>query len=86
MTIDPTTADFTFAVDERSIGFVLDEDIYPRDCIYGAAYLFVDRCWIFLDRPGDRQVQVRLRAKDEQHAEVLAELAGEFANELLTHG
>jgi His-Xaa-Ser system protein HxsD len=66
------------------VAFLVDEELYPLDAIYGAAYLFVDRCWLFLDRPTDRQVRVRLRSKDAEPAEgVLDALAGEFANELL---
>ncbi|MCB9759234.1 MAG: His-Xaa-Ser system protein HxsD [Alphaproteobacteria bacterium] len=74
-----------YALDERQVSFVLSEDIYPRDAIYGAAYLFVDRCYLFLSRPADREVGVRLRLKTAQEAseEALEALAGEFANELL---
>jgi len=78
------TATFHYDVDGRTVAVVIDEELYPLDAIYGAAYLFVDRCWLFLDRPGDKQVQVRLRSKDaEPSADVLDALAGEFANELL---
>lgn len=74
----------TYAEDGRRVSFVVDESIYPRDAIYGAAYLFVDRCWLYLDRPSDGKVEVRLTAKDaEISEETLEALAGEFANELL---
>jgi His-Xaa-Ser system protein HxsD len=79
----PSTASFTFAVDERSVGLLLSEDLYPLDAIYGAAYLFVDRCYVFLDRPGDKQVQVRFRAKSDAADVDLEALAGEFCNEVL---
>ncbi len=70
---------------ERRVRFVIDEDIYPRDAIYGAAYLFVDRAYLFLDRPADRRVGVQLRPKagGAIGEEDLSALAGEFANELL---
>ena len=77
------TARFTFSLDERSLALLLDEGLYPLDAIYGAAYLFVDRCYVFLDRPGDQQVQVRLRSKSDSTEQDLEALAGEFANELL---
>lgn len=81
---EPNTATFHYAADDRSVAFVLDEDLYPLDAIYGASYLFVDRCWLFLDRPADGRVQVRLRTKaDQAAAGELDQLAGEFANELL---
>jgi His-Xaa-Ser system protein HxsD len=41
----------------------LDETLYPKDAIYGAAYVFIDRCYVHLDRAADRRIQVTLRAK-----------------------
>ncbi len=81
----PETRELIFELAERRVSFTLDEDLYPRDAIYGAAYLFVDRCYIFLDKPTDRQVEVRLRTKPGTDADeaALEALAGEFANELL---
>lgn len=77
------TVDFQFELADREIRFVIDEQLYPRDAVYGAAYVFVDRCYVFLDRPADRKVAVRLRAKGGATAADLEALAGEFANELL---
>ena len=52
--------------------------------MYGAAYLFVDRCWVYLTRPQDGVVGVNLKSKsDDVDEAALDELAGEFANELL---
>jgi His-Xaa-Ser system protein HxsD len=79
----PTHADFVYTVDGRSVGLLLDEDLYPRDAIYGAAYLFVDRAYVFLERPAERRVQVRLRAKESATPEQVDAIAGEFCNELL---
>jgi len=76
-------AELTYELDDRRVSFVVDEELYPRDAIYGAAYLFVDRCWVFLDKPADRKVSIRLKAKTPVEAAVLEALAGEFANELL---
>ena len=77
--------ELTYRADERRVAFVVDEEIYPRDAIYGAAYLFVDRCYLFLGRPSDRQIEVRLKPKSagEVTDATLDALAGEFANELL---
>jgi len=82
---EDTLEELQYSEDGRRVSFVIDEDIYPRDAIYGAAYLFVDRCWLFLARPADRQVEVRLKPKsaDGTTEETLQALAGEFANELL---
>jgi His-Xaa-Ser system protein HxsD len=61
----------------------VDESVYDLDVVMGAAYLFVDRCWVFLDRPADRQVQVVLRTREPATRTGLDTLVGEFANELL---
>ena len=72
-----------YLLDERRVVFVVDEDLFPMDAIYGAAYRFVDRCWLHLRRPADRQVEVRLKAKGATTGLELEALAGEFGNELL---
>lgn len=70
-------------MDARRVVFTLDEALYPRDAIYGAAYLFVDRCFVFMTRPAEEKVEVRLKSKEEADQAALEALAGEFANELL---
>ncbi|MDP2311163.1 MAG: His-Xaa-Ser system protein HxsD [Pseudomonadota bacterium] len=81
MTIEPNG--LTTEVGARRVSFVVDESIYALDTIQGAAYLFLDRCYVFLDRPADQRVAVVLKSKDEADHEALEALAGEFANELL---
>ena len=68
---------------DRRVRFTVNEELYDLDVIQGAAYLFLDRCYVFLDRPADRRVEVVLRAKGEADTAALEALAGEFANELL---
>ncbi len=75
--------DFTFQLGEREVSFDLDEELYSLDAIYGAAYLFVDRCYVFLARPADQTVRVRLRSQAAAEEDALKALAGLFANELL---
>lgn len=70
-------------VDERRARFTIDESIYALDVVMGAAYLFIDKVYVFLDRGGDRQVIVSLRSRAAASAEELEALAGQFANELL---
>lgn len=72
--------ELVYTTDGKRVSFVVDEEVYPRDAVYGAAYLFVDRCYVFLTRPADDKVEVRLKPKEEGDLEALA---GEFANELL---
>lgn len=75
--------ELTWHEDGRRISFTLNEELYPREAILGAAYLFVDRCFIFLTRPGDTLVDVRLKSKEPSSPEQLEILAGDFANALL---
>lgn len=75
--------DFQFQLSEREISFELDEQVYALDAVYGTAYLFIDRCYVFLSRPADQRVSVRLRTKGTASEAELEALAGEFANELL---
>jgi His-Xaa-Ser system protein HxsD len=70
-------------VSERRVRFTIDESIYAIDVVMGAAYLFIDRCYVFLDRGGDREVVVSLRARQPVEVAELEALAGQFANELL---
>lgn len=76
--------ELTYLTDGRRVSFTLDEAIYPRDAVYGAAYIFVDRAYVFMTRPADDRIEVRLKPKaaDADKA-ALGALAGEFANELL---
>jgi His-Xaa-Ser system protein HxsD len=76
-------ADFEYELSDRQIRFVIDEQLYPRDAIYGATYIFIDRCYVLLDRPSDQKVAVRLRTKAAATEAELEALAGELANELL---
>ena len=67
----------------QAVSFDLHEELYAKEAVYGAAYLFVDRAYVFLTRPGDHLIRVRLRSRDAISEEQLVSLAGEFANELL---
>ncbi|MBI3785633.1 MAG: His-Xaa-Ser system protein HxsD [Deltaproteobacteria bacterium] len=72
-TIDAKTSTLTLA---------LDIDLYPRDVLYAAAYVFLDRAYVLLDRDGQRFI-VHVRGKQPLEEETLRAFAGEFENELL---
>jgi len=63
----------------------IDTDIYPDDAVMGAAYVFIDRCYVRLEKAGQdrKKIVVRLKAKNETGRHGLEELAGGFENELL---
>jgi His-Xaa-Ser system protein HxsD len=70
---------------DRSVSMTIDAELYPLQAVYGAAYIFLDRCYVFLDRPAAGQVRVTLTAKQSvEESEALRQLIGEFANELLS--
>jgi His-Xaa-Ser system protein HxsD len=70
---------------EAAVSLVVDATLYPMDAVYAAAYVFIDRAWVFLDRPADERVRVTLAAKrPDAAAEALRQMIGEFANELLS--
>ena len=71
----------TITFGEGTVAIELDESLYPKDAIYGAAYVFIDRCYVHLDRVADKRVKVSMRAK--RGGADTAALAGEFQNELL---
>lgn len=73
-----------FKLGTDQISFDLDESVYPIEAVYGAAYLFLDRCFVYLTRPGAGTVSVRLTAQESASKDELDKLAGEFANELLS--
>jgi His-Xaa-Ser system protein HxsD len=59
-----------------------DEGLYPKDAIYGASYIFIDRCYVHLDHPSPGRISVTLKPKPGAAVD-LAQLTGEFGNELL---
>src|SRR5689334_22873717 len=73
-----------FTLGRDQVSFEVDESVYPLEAIYGASYLFVDRCFVFLSRPRERAVGVRLTSRGAATAAELDALAGEFGNELLS--
>jgi His-Xaa-Ser system protein HxsD len=73
------------SVDQDAARLELDDTLYPLEALYGAAYIFIDRCYVLLDRPSDGRWRVTLTPKSgSADAAVLRALAGELANELLS--
>lgn len=73
-----------FALGPDHISFAVEESLYPLEAIYGACYLFLDRCFVYLSRSKPEVVDVRLTSRASASADELDALAGEFANELLS--
>ena len=80
---EPTSFELKYNIADRQVSFNVSEDLFVIDAVYGAAYLFVDRCWLFMSRPSDGVIGVHLKTKEDSDEAGLEALAGEFANELL---
>ena len=72
-TLDLATATLTLS---------LDVGLYPRDVLYAAAYVFLDRAYVLLDRQDSRFI-VQFRGKRALEETTFRAMAGEFENELL---
>ena len=81
---DQSESRLGFVIMPNNIAFDVDENVYSLETVYGASYLFVDRCFLFLSRPQPGIVNVRVTPRKPATAEELDTLAGEFANELLS--
>lgn len=69
----------------RSIALRLQAGSYPLPAVYGAAYVFLDRCWVLLDKPDAEHLRVTLTARDAAiDAATLDAFASELAEELVS--
>lgn len=66
-----------------TVDVLVDPNVYPLEVVMGAAYVFVDRCFLLLDRVDGGRVRVTFTARPEAAPGSLAAMAGEFQNELL---
>lgn len=63
---------------------IIDEKLYPKEAVYGAAYVFIDKAYIFLDKKEKEKIEITLKLKPD-NKEDLEKLEGEFMNELLNY-
>lgn len=81
---DPTPEDpIEVELSEGRVSMQVDAAIYPLEALYGAAYVFIDRCWVLLDRPQPGRHRITLTAKGATAEPALRALVGELGNELL---
>ena len=69
---------------EGSVTITVDASVYPIEALYGASYIFIDRCYVLIDRPRGGSFSVSLTPKAAATDEALRAMVGEFANELLS--
>jgi His-Xaa-Ser system protein HxsD len=68
---------------DNMITFEVNRKIYPMEMIFGAGFIFIDRCYVYIDRNGNDKIKVTLKGKTELNESQLEALSGEFNNELL---
>ena len=70
-------------VKNNQVSWDVGTSTYPMDAVYGASYVFLDRCYVYLDKTADKRIRIVLRGREKLDREALDALAGEFSNELL---
>ena len=68
---------------ENKIIVPVNAKLYSLEAIYGAAYVFIDKAYVFLDGNPEKEVFIQLKGKNSLTVKELKKLAGEFLNELL---
>jgi len=68
---------------DNRITFWLNPKIYPLPTIHSAAYVFVDRAYVSLDKDSAQKIGVSLEGKEKLTKPRLTNLKGEFLNEHL---
>jgi len=68
---------------DGSVVLKADLKLYPLSTIYAAGYVFLDKCYIYLDKGKDGSVLIRLFPKDKKAG--LDNLGMDFYNELLNY-
>ncbi len=70
-------------IETNQVVWIIDPKVYPLDVVYQAAFVYIDRAYLFLDRSPDGELVVTLKGKGKLKKTELEMLLGEFANELL---
>lgn len=66
------------------ISFAFESGAYRKEALYGAALVFSDRCYVYVEKDSKKRTTVVLKGKKNMRTEDLESLAGEFHNELLS--
>jgi His-Xaa-Ser system protein HxsD len=68
---------------ENKIVVFLSSKLYSPEVVYGAAYVFLDRAYIYLEETAKSKIKVTLKDKNRSTGKGLESLKDEFLNELL---
>jgi His-Xaa-Ser system protein HxsD len=59
--------------------------LYSLEALYGAAYVFLDRAYLFFEGNSPENIIVYIKGKKNLSQKGLDDLAGDFCNEILNH-
>ena len=68
---------------ENKIVVFLNSKLYSLEAVYGAAYVFLDRAYVYLEEAPKSKIKVTLKGKSRLTGKGLEILKDEFLNELL---
>lgn len=77
--------DIYFKNSDGSIKFSIDLSVYPLEAVYGTAYVFIDKAYLFLSSKSSKKIEVFLKGKKKLSQKQQSNLVGEFLNELLNY-
>jgi His-Xaa-Ser system protein HxsD len=72
--------------EENYVLISVNSEIYSLDTVYTAAYVFLEKAYIFLDGDLKKEIFIKLTAKKKFNKEELTLLGQEFLNELINYG
>lgn len=81
--IPPSQTTVEVLTASNTVKLTLETGVYDKAAVFGAAYVFIDRCFVLVDAPAEDTLSVSLRGRDPMDDASLKDLAGEFGNELL---
>lgn len=70
---------------ENKIIVSINPKLYPLEVICGAAYVFLDKAYIYLDGDPKSEILISIKGKKKVTKTNLTKMGGEFLNELLNH-
>ena len=71
---------------KEGIKIAINAKVYPLEAIYAAAYVFLDKAYIFLEGDPEKKIVVSIKAKEGSDTNIIKKIKGEFLNELVNCG
>ena len=68
---------------ENKTVILINPKLYSLEAVYGAAYVFLDKAYIYLEQDPRSKIKVNLKWKTKMTKKRLEVMRGEFLNELL---